>query len=801
MRWRSRGSVLLAVVILLGGSALSVAAGLSWRASLRAQHRRAFERTAGDVTTSLAAMLSRDTDFFTSLRAVLSMQPHMSPTRFALWFAEMQGRQRQVGSVGTSVIASVSPTQLPAFLARRDGDPAFRLFLGSAPTSIAPQRSGVCLLSAGVSTGGSLAPTVARVLQGDWCRASSGIGISQARTLRAQANSGEVVVLPVTSVGMQTTHFFQAAFYRSGATLRTARQRRTALRGWVSSSFDIPALIKAATKGHPGLGVALYHANPGEPAELIDRAGVVTRVGAPHYREDLQIEGPWTIVVSQVAANGMSPGLAGSLVTGVGLLISVLAFALMLVLSHSRERALAMVRQKTGELRHQALHDALTGLPNRLLAVDRAEQMLLRAGRSHMPVAALYVDLDGFKHVNDTFGHAAGDELLCAVATRLRAVLRDGDTAARLGGDEFVVLLDGCELDAEPELIAERILEALRQPYELRRAHGRRLSFTASVGIALAGDGGADQLLHDADLALYEAKAEGRDRSAIFHSEMETASRERLTLEMDLAEAQERGQLFLLYQPTVDLRTEQIVGVEALIRWRHPTRGVLGPCDFIPLAEQTGLIVPIGRWVLGEAVRQAAAWSRQGCELGVAVNVSARQLDTEDLVGDVRDALAGSGLSPDALTLEITETALMRDADAAMRKLRSLKHLGVRVAIDDFGTGYSSLAYLRQFPADVLKIDRSFVEGVATGPDCVALIETLVTLGRSLRIDTLAEGVEEAIQLHALQGLGCDLGQGYLFSRPVSPGSIPRLAAASRARVQAERPVAKQRSRDQLSLV
>jgi diguanylate cyclase (GGDEF)-like protein len=510
--------------------------------------------------------------------------------------------------------------------------------------------------------------------------------------------------------------------------------------------------------------------------ELVDRVGVVTRTDAPRYRASFQIDGPWAVVVSQgAAAGGLSPMLQGLLVTLVGIAVSGLLFALVLVLARSREHALDMVREKTGELRHQALHDALTGLPNRLLALDRAEQMLARAQRTRRPIAALYVDLDGFKHVNDTFGHAAGDDLLRAVAARLKVVLRDGDTAARLGGDEFVVLLDDAGLDAHPELVAERLLGILRKPYEARHAHGRRLSVTASIGIAFGAGGPADELLRNADLALYQAKADGRDRSAMFRSQMQTASRDRLTLEMDLTEALERDELFLLYQPIVELRTRRIVDVEALVRWRHPTRGVLSPHEFIPVAERSDLIISIGRWVLREATQRAARWRRDGRELGVAVNVSARQLDGDELIDDVRCALAESGLPPGALTLEITETALMRDARAAVQRLRSLKRLGVRTAIDDFGTGYSSLAYLRQFPADLLKIDRSFVAGVASSRDAVALIDTLAQLGSSLGIMTLAEGIEDTAQLHALQRAGCDLGQGFLFSKPVSGQRIDDL--------------------------
>jgi diguanylate cyclase (GGDEF)-like protein len=485
----------------------------------------------------------------------------------------------------------------------------------------------------------------------------------------------------------------------------------------------------------------------------------------------MQIDGTWRAVVHGSTAAGPAANVQGLLVLIAGLVVSALLSALIVVLARSRERAFGMVHDKTKQLRHQAFHDALTGLPNRVLALDRAEQMLARARRQQIPLAALYVDLDGFKHVNDTFGHAAGDEVLRIVAARLMTVIRESDTAARLGGDEFIVLLEGSTLDAGPELVAERLLAVLHQPYELSDTLGRQLSMSASVGIAVGVRANADELFRDADLALYQAKASGHDRYALFEPSMQTASHDRLVLEMDLAEALEREQLFLLYQPIVDLRTETVIGLEALIRWRHPTRGVIAPLEFIPIANASGLIVPIGRWVLEEACRQGAIWRRHGHEIGWSVNVSAIQLDSDELIEDVRSALQKNDLRPASLTLEITETALMRDTDAAARRLGLLKRLGVRIAIDDFGTGYSSLAYLRRFPADVLKIDRSFIDGIASKAS-VALINTFVQLGKTLGMETLAEGIETQADLETLKRAHCDHGQGFLFSRPLPAGAV-----------------------------
>jgi diguanylate cyclase (GGDEF)-like protein len=401
--------------------------------------------------------------------------------------------------------------------------------------------------------------------------------------------------------------------------------------------------------------------------------------------------------------------------------------------------------------------------------------MLARARRSRTPVAALYVDIDGFKHINDSFGHATGDELLSVVAARLSGIVREADTVGRLGGDEFVVLLEDHTLDAGPELVAERMCQVLGQPIDLQGTKGRTVSVTASIGIALGQRDSADDLLRDADFALYEAKGAGKNRWVMFESRMQTAAQDLLELEMDLKEALDAGQFFLLYQPTFDLQSETIKGIEALIRWRHPVRGVIPPDAFIPLAEETGLIVPIGRWVLRTACQQAAAWHRHGRPLGMAINVSARQLDQPSLVQDVADTLASTGLEPAALTLEITETTLMRDAEAAARRCHALKALGVRLAVDDFGTGYSSLAYLRQFPVDALKIDRSFISGIAASGDSKALIHTLVQLGKTLGLETLGEGIEERAQLRELQREKCDSGQGFLFARPLEVDAIEEL--------------------------
>ena len=431
-----------------------------------------------------------------------------------------------------------------------------------------------------------------------------------------------------------------------------------------------------------------------------------------------------------------------------------------------RQGAHEELTRRQEELSFLATHDALTGLPNRTLILDRIQQMLVRSRRSQAPVAALFIDLDNFKTINDTLGHGAGDELLQAVATRLEGVVRETDALGRLGGDEFVVIAEELSLAAGPELIAERLLEALTQPFVLGD-EDVRLSVAASIGIAAGERASAEELLRDADIAMYRAKWDGKNRYVVFESGMQDAVQSRMELEMDLRVALENEEFFLVYQPTFDLSNMTPTGMEALIRWRHPTRGVVQPDDFIPLLEETGLICQVGKWVLEDACQRSARWHEAGYGIGIAVNVSGRQLDSDEFISDVQDALRSSDLKPQALTIEITETTLMSNAEETARRLTAVKELGVRIAIDDFGTGYSSLAYLQRFPVDALKIDRSFITRLTQSKEGETLIRTLVQLGKSLSIETLAEGIEQARQLTMLRDEMCDSGQGFLFAEPL----------------------------------
>jgi diguanylate cyclase (GGDEF)-like protein len=432
-------------------------------------------------------------------------------------------------------------------------------------------------------------------------------------------------------------------------------------------------------------------------------------------------------------------------------------------------------KELENKLHLQAFYDKLTQLPNRALFMEllREAEELEVTGDAY---AVLFIDVDNLKPVNDSLGHEAGDTLLTSVTQRMLESVRGEDTVARLSGDEFAVLLCGTGSAEHAEIVAERVLASLKTPVTI----GDHL-VRAGVSIGLATSEACHAIdispLRAADMAMYVAKSAGKGRCEVFQPGLHAAQVEREQLRADLHEALDAGQFELFYQPIVDLPTQQVTGFEALIRWRHPERGLVSPLEFIPLAEETGLIVPIGRWVLREATRQAAQW-QQVSPLGrlrISVNVSVRQFQHPDLLGDISTALLRSGLEPSLLTLEITESLFVQDPANTAHKLEEIKELGVRLALDDFGTGYSSLSYLRRFPIDTLKIDKSFIDGVATSSEACAVAAAIVQLGQTLRMEVVAEGLEDADQLQALNDLSCPLGQGYHFAKPLPAGEAQEL--------------------------
>jgi len=755
-------------VLLVLGMVVSAAGATAWYSAAEGRARGVFKTDAAYAEGAVVTAIRRDVDFVASQQSLFSAFPHLSNARFEHWYQGIGVASRYPGSVGFAFVERVPASGLHRFAVALAADaplgltvPPVNRYLVDPPGP----RPFYCLTRLGVYSGHVEESTAATF---DYCAPLGSLSPFPAALSEASRLARFVVAPPVAPY--PGIVFVVAPVYRSVIAPATVSTREADLRGWALGTFSGPLTLDAALHGAKDVSLSLAFEAPGAKPVPVASAGRIRTSGDFSTASVVSLDGRWLV---RVSAPADSPALWQALAVALaGLGITLLVFVFVRLLARERRRALVLVEERTGSLRHQALHDGLTGLPNRALVVDRTEQMLARARRSPIAVGALFIDLDNFKDVNDSFGHPRGDQLLRSVATRLATAVRPSDTVGRLGGDEFVVLVEGPSLDAGPEVVAERVLEVLAEPFALDGAGELRLAVRASVGVAVGYRSSADDLLRDADVALYQAKQTGKGRYVVFRPEMQVAVQDRLALEMDLRKAFAAGELFLEYQPTFDLTDLQVTGVEALARWTDPVRGEVPPAEFIAVAEESGLVIDIGRYVLDEACQQAAAWQRDGIVVPISVNVSGRQLESDELVADVGAALARTGLEPALLTLELTESVLMRDADATSRRLRSLKALGVKLAVDDFGTGYSSLAYLRQFPVDALKIDQSFIRGIAASPEARALIHVLVQLGKSLGISTFAEGIEDETQLEQLQLEQCDHGQGFLYSRPLPAGAV-----------------------------
>ncbi len=729
---RLRGWALAAILLALAGSGISVVAAARTADNAAQRSRSAFRLTAEQAKASLGLEVQRDADLLSGAAAFMQETPGFHPAAFRRWVADTRAVARYPELIA---LATTEPTPHANACPRTTlaGKPAIVRYEAVAQQAICHGKGVV-----------ALSPLDPKIVD---------FGLS-----------------------LGGVHFLGAsiAVYRTPTPPGTAAGRRRAFIGWATIAIDPATLLREARRHLTGVGVALT-------TRIDDRLTFAAGPRAHNAVSTTRLANGVTETVtgtvqgeSILADSSAVASLAG------GIAVSVLLALTLFLLGTGRARAMRIVADKTDELAFQALHDALTGLANRALVMDRISHALARCGRGGPPVAVLFVDLDGFKNVNDTFGHSAGDELLRTVGERLGGLLRASDTVGRIGGDEFVIVLEPEGNGTSPELVARRVLTALAQPITLPGEFEVRL--TASIGIASGCQVDTEELLRDADLALYAAKRAGKSRYVVFEAAMQTAIADRLGLELDLGRALDHNEFHLVYQPTFRLDDLRVSTVEALLRWQHPTRGLVAPDVFIPIAEESGLILEIGHWVAAQACVQAAAWRARGLDVAIAINVSSRQLAEPGFVQEVAEILEEAGLEPAALTLEITETSLVREPKRVSARLHELRELGVRIAVDDFGTGYSSLAYLRELPVDVLKIDRSFISGPASSDESAALVNTLVALGRTLQIETLGEGIEDESQLRRLLDANCEFGQGFLLARPQPAKQIEALLVASAAR-------------------
>jgi diguanylate cyclase (GGDEF)-like protein len=522
------------------------------------------------------------------------------------------------------------------------------------------------------------------------------------------------------------------------------------------------------------------------PVALLDRKSYVEFFGRPYIRElfgrrsivDLLAYEPYGSASPLVVDEGSTVEDAARMIIDAGMQHMVTGFVVSrqgryVGVANGHDLLNTITQRKQAELYYLAHYDALTGIPNRALLADRLEHACLEADRKGSLVALLFIDVDRFKQINDSLGHSAGDEVLRRIVARLKASARQVDTVARLAGDEFVVLMENLSSPGQAELVADRIVASMQEPIEML---GHSLVATVSIGSAIypRDDDQIHNILSKADAAMYEAKSAGRNGFCSYSPEMHTYNPASMSLESELRKAIERDELVLFFQPQVDLASGKVRGVEALVRWHHPRRGLIPPMQFIPVAEESGLIIQLGEWVVRQALAQLRAWQAQGMRpLPVAVNISALQLRQKGFVGFLRAQLAECAIEPGLLELELTESVLMKDVEEMLRTLNEIKALGVRLAIDDFGTGFSSLSYLRRFPIDRLKIDQSFVRDIDSTPVNASIARAIVALANSLSLEIVAEGIEKPAEVAVLQQMHCHEGQGYLFSRPIEAACFP----------------------------
>jgi diguanylate cyclase (GGDEF)-like protein len=747
------------VLLVFLGTAGSVMGAQAGARNDSGKVHQAFVASATQISSTLQQAIQHEQDLTISAGAVLIRNPEATEADFLEWTKSVRAFARYPELQTISDLTMVTPAQLPAYAARQVADPSGPLSAnGTFEVSPSGLRPFYCLSPVSDSRSGKLTFPVGI----DYCQS-----VLRSELLHAR-DSGTDEYLPYRS-GKVEELAVGAAIYSGGGVPHTVQSRRAAFIGWTGAEIVPNVILATALANHPTDAVA-FHYGTGT-----SKVNFMAGHAPPNAQSTtISLHNGWHVRVFGTALSGLFSNRGALALLVGGTVLSWMFGLLLYVLSTTRSRALELVAERTNELQHQAFHDPLTGLPNRALILDRIAHMLANARREHTVPAALFLDLDNFKDINDTLGHRSGDQLLAQVGTRLTGVLREGDTVGRLGGDEFILLTEGTADAGVAEAVAARIIAVLDPPFEIPGSD-IPLAITASIGIATGDRATPEELLRDADIALYRAKAAGKDRAEVFTPSMLETVDDHRSLDVDLHRALAADQFFLLYQPTIDLSTGAFTGVEALLRWRHPTRGVVQPDDFIPALESSGLIVPVGQWVLETACRQGARWQKQGHRFVVSVNVAAKQLQRDRIVDSVYGALSASGFDAGMLVLELTESALMQDVDATVARLQLLKAIGVRLAIDDFGTGFSSLAYLQQFPIDILKIDRSFISGIGDADKSAAIIHTFVQLGKALGLEVITEGVETDVQRSQLEAANVDTGQGFLFARPLEADAIDQL--------------------------
>ncbi len=772
----------IALLVLVAGAVASVLGARAVARSNAQDARSSFQHASAGTAGAVKLALAHQDGVLTASGTYLSKNPEGSSAEFKRWsgWARLMRNHPELESL--SLIALVRAPELAAFHAHVAGIP------------YKPPAATTTHTTSGSTTTATSTPPAPKVTPNGRtfeCLPIGTVGRSAAsqpagsfdvcssnHALLATRDSGHSLYKDVSAAGGGHALEILTPIYRSNVVPRSDTGRRAAFAGWVREVLAPAVLLSQSMAGLPEGAARLRHHSGG--------ANAVYTYGTPPHEplvSTVDYHGGWslrTFAPTPSEAVGDHGDAIALLITG--LLASVLAGALVLGLRRpGAQAAPVVVAPAAPPAPREDLYDALTGLPNRGLTMDRAERMLARAGRnSSIMVGALFVDIDWFKDVNEKLGQEAGDQLLKIVAERLGNTVRTHDTVGRYGGDEFVIIVESPVRGMRLDSLARRIIEALHKPVEIE-GFGPSFFLTASIGVAFGRYATPDDLLRDAHMALFAAKAAGKDRYTLFNANMRSIIEGRGVLEVELNTALQDEQFSLLFQPVYELSSHRVVALEALLRWDHPTKGEVAPAEFIPLAEESGLIVPIGRWALEQACVQAAAWNVAGHRVAVAVKVSANQLNREGFATDVLRALQQSGLEPSLLALEIAESTVMEDKEAAGQRLRALKDLGVRIAVDDFGSGYAYRADLQQMPIDFLKVDRGSLDAGEDEDYRSWLLEAILVFGRDLSLTVIAKGVESQEQVDALQSMGCTMAQGFFLGEPVAGENVGGLFATPAA--------------------